>query len=78
MIPGRMVDRTNIFTINKQMSDTEALGIVEMRDKQKPDIHGTIVKTLAFGDVTQGHVFENIKIECQIDTGKWWREQFQY
>lgn len=34
MIPGSMVDRSNIYTINKEMSDTEALGIVEMRDKQ--------------------------------------------
>jgi len=33
MIPGSMVDRSNIYTINKEMSDTEALGIVEMRDK---------------------------------------------
>ena len=36
MIRGSMIDRSNIYiyTIYKQMSDTEALGIVEMRDKQ--------------------------------------------
>ena len=34
MIGGLMIDRNNIYTIYKQMSDTEALGIVEMRDKQ--------------------------------------------
>ena len=34
MIRGLMIDRNNIYTIYKQMSDTEALGILEMRDKQ--------------------------------------------